>query len=128
MSLALRVYEGDRHDDRQSYTLCSLTQRINSKREPTESLLKLKETSNAVLRELQNILEHWFQELHPEGVGTEHKQAEEVQSRFCGKKVYLPGKIPLGLLNVVLILFYAGDKSTVILVEVLFSGKSWQAY
>lgn len=85
-----------RHDDGQLYTPRSLTQLhsgikhfINSKSEHTEPLVKLQDTSIAVFREIQNILEHRFCELHAEGVGTECKQSEiihEVKRRFCGKR------------------------------------------
>ena len=59
-----------RRDDWQLYTACSATQLlsgiecfINSKRGPTEPLVKLQDMSNAAFRKLQNILEHRFREL-----------------------------------------------------------------
>ena len=69
---------------------------INSKSEPTEPLVKLQDTSNVVFRELQNVLEHWFCELHAEGVGTERKQSEIIsrsEEEILWEKVYLTEKL-----------------------------------
>ena len=104
-----------RCDDGKPYTPRSLTQLlsgiqrfINSKRESTEPLVKLQDTSNGAFRELQHVqlLEHRFRELYTEGVGTKRKQAEVI-SRSCSEEEILWGKgvltrkTLLGLLNAV---------------------------
>ena len=58
--------------------------------------MKLQDTSNAVFRKLQNVLEHRFCELHAEGVGTERKQSEIIsrsEEEILWEKVYLTEKL-----------------------------------
>ena len=102
------VFMKEARHDTATYTtsltqLLSGIQRFINKREPTELLVKLQETSNAAFWELQNIFEHWFRELH-DGVGTERKKAEVISQSeeevLWEKGVHvLIQKTPLGLLS-----------------------------
>ena len=72
-----------RRDNGEPYTprsismlLSGLQRFINSKREASEPLLNLIDPRNPPFRELHNVVEHRYRELHEQGVGAVRKQAD----------------------------------------------------
>ena len=74
-----RRENGEEYTPRSVSMLLSGLQRfINSKQEPHEPLVKLADPTNSAFRELHNVVEHRYRELHEKGIGATRKQADIV--------------------------------------------------
>ena len=82
---------------------------INSRLSPHETPVKLVDPSNREYRDLHNVLERRYRELHEKGVGTSRRQAEVIsveEEEALWRNRALGTESPLSLLNAVF--FYNG--------------------
>ena len=99
----LRRENGEPYTPRSiSMLLCGLQRFINSKKLPSELMMKLIDSSHRSFKELHNVIEHCYRELHEQGIGATQKQAD-VTSREEEQALWLRGApgthSPLALLN-----------------------------
>ena len=99
-----RRADGQRYTPRSIQMLLSGLQRfINSRKEPSEALVKLT-ADNPNYRELHNVLDNLYRELHFSGIGAQRKQAEVIsrdEESILWEKGALSVDTPNSLLNTV---------------------------
>lgn len=84
--------------------LCGLRCFINSKKPPSEPVVKLVDPTHATFKELHNVLERCYKELNEQGVGAVRKQAEVIsveEEQLLWDSGMLGTHSPLALLNAV---------------------------
>ena len=87
-----------------SQLLTGLQRYINSRRDPHEARLRLTDPSSAAYRELHNVLQRLYRELHKSGIGASRRQAAVItvdEERILWEKGVLSTQSTQSLLNTV---------------------------